>query len=83
MKVQCCLDTHDSFLQFRVNDSLTADAGMTPCGSCNCIISRLEVMHNNNIIGTIDKYDILSLIMVDSQVNAVDRAYNYILQKAA
>ena len=61
------LDAQGSYLGFIINNGITtAGATLTLCGSCDCLFSQLEVMHNNNIIETIGDYDLLSSILIDS-----------------
>ena len=38
-------------------------------------------VHNNNIIETFNSYDLQSSILLDSQVNAVDRAHSLSITK--
>ena len=76
------LDAQSSFLRFKINNNITTAGGTASlCESCDCIISRLEVMHNNNIIETIDNYDLLSSIFLDTQVNARDRCQSLNITK--
>ena len=69
-----------SFLRFCINNNYTASAAgptaetLTISGSCDSVFSRLEVFHNNMIIETIDNYELLSSIFIDTQVSAIDRA---------
>ena len=54
------------------NNISTAGSTLALCGSWDCLFSQLEVLHKNNIIETTNDYDLLSSILLDSQVNAVD-----------
>ena len=76
------LDAQSSFLCFKINNNITTAGGnVTLCGSCDCIVSRLDVMHNNNIIETIDNFDLLSSIFLGTQVNASDRCQSLNITK--
>ena len=67
------LDAQGSYLRFRLKN-LAAAADAILSESCDCLFSRIEVCHNNQVIELIDNYDLLSSLLLDTQVSAIDRA---------
>ena len=62
-------DSINSFLHFQ---STLADAAgaLTLDHSANSFIQKLEVLHAGNVLETIDNYQQLSAILIDTQVDA-------------
>ena len=60
---------------------MDADQGVTPDHSADNFIQKVEILHAGNVLETIDNYQILSSILMGTQVDLSTRATSFNITK--
>ena len=73
-------DGPNSFLRFQVTNKDTANTLILD-HSCDCLFSKVEVLHGGNVLEVIDNYHQLSSLLLDAQVDPTLRNTSFNMTK--